>query len=118
MTEKLHAIVNFHSAGGRTRKRWPQMEAEIKKRFGDFTVSETTGPFSGEPLARQALKDGATLILAVGGDGTFSECANGFFENGEPVSPEAELAFLTSGSGCDMRKSFDSLSKSKRCLLA
>ncbi len=104
--ENLHVILNKHSAGGRTAKRWPAMEAEIKRLFGDFEVSETTGPFSGEPLTRQALEAGADLILAIGGDGTFSEAANGFFKDGAPVNPEAELAFLTSGTGCDMRKTF------------
>lgn len=104
--EKLHVILNKHSAGGRTAKRWPAMEAEIKRMFGDFEVTETTAPFSGEPLTRQALEAGADLILAVGGDGTFSEAANGFFKDGTPVNPGAELAFLTSGTGCDMRKTF------------
>lgn len=103
---KLRVILNKHSAGGRTAKRWPQMETEIRRLFGDFEVTETTGPFSGEPLTRQALEAGADLILAIGGDGTFSEAANGFFKDGAPVNPEAELAFLTSGSGCDMRKTF------------
>jgi YegS/Rv2252/BmrU family lipid kinase len=105
--EKLHVILNKHSAGGRTRKRWPHMEAEIKRLFGDFEVSETYAPFAGEILTRQALEQGADLILAVGGDGTFSEAANGFFKNGAPVNPDAELAFLTSGSGCDVRKTFN-----------
>lgn len=104
--KKLHVILNKHSAGGRTAKRWPHMQQEIRRLFGDFEVSETYGPFSGEPLTRQALEGGANLILAVGGDGTFSEATNGFFKDGQPVNPDAELAFLTSGTGCDMRRTF------------
>lgn len=106
--EKLHVILNKHSAGGRTAKRWPKMETEIRRLFGNFEVSETTAPFAGEPLTRQALEKGANLILAIGGDGTFSEATNGFFVKGAAagtlVNPEASLAFLTSGSGCDVRK--------------
>lgn len=109
-SERLHVIINMHSAGGRTARRWPQMKAEIERMFGNFDVSETTAPFSGEPLTREALEKGADLILAIGGDGTFSEAANGFFAKdtaaGTPVNPGAQLAFLTSGSGCDMRKTF------------
>jgi YegS/Rv2252/BmrU family lipid kinase len=105
--ERLHVIFNPRSAGGRTAARWPQMKEELEKRFAEIVVSETYAPFSGEPLARQALEGGADLILAIGGDGTFSECANGFFKDGAPVNPNAELAFLTSGSGCDMRKTFN-----------
>lgn len=104
--ENLHVILNKHSAGGRTAERWPQMATEIKRLFGDFEITETTGPFSGQPLTRQALEAGADLVLAIGGDGTFSEAANGFFRDGAPVNPGAELALLTSGTGCDMRRTF------------
>lgn len=104
MTENLHVILNPKSAGGRTAKRWPDFHRDIKARFGDFALSETTGPFSGEPLTRQALEDGATHIMAVGGDGTFSEATNGFFRGGNLISETAELSCLTSGSGCDLRK--------------
>ena len=107
MTERLHVIVNPKSAGGRTAKRWPDMKQEIEKRFSTFDVSETYGPFSGEPLAREAIKAGATHVMAIGGDGTFSEITNGFFEDGRPVNEDVELSFLTSGSGCDMRKTFN-----------
>lgn len=106
-SEKLHVILNKHSAGGRTAKRWPQMEAEIRRLFGDFEVSETYAPFAGEPLTCKAIEDGATLVIAIGGDGTFSEAANGFFKDGAPVNPDTELALLTSGSGCDLRKTFE-----------
>ena len=104
MTERLHVILNPTSAGGRTARRWPDFHRDIEKRFGTFSLSETTAPFSGERLTRQALENGSTHIMAIGGDGTFSEAANGFFEARRLVNPDAELSCLTSGSGCDLRK--------------
>ena len=44
--------------------------------------------------------------MAVGGDGTVSEVANGFFDGDAAVSPEAELAVIPRGSGCDFVKTF------------
>ena len=104
MSEKLHVILNPKSAGGRTAKRWPDFHRDIEQRFGAFSLSETTAPFSGESLTRQALEDGATHVLAIGGDGTFSEATNGFFKDGALINDRADLSCLTSGSGCDLRK--------------
>jgi len=101
---QVHVIVNLTSGGGRTAKRWPQMQRDIEDIFGTFKVSKTHAPFAGEGLTRQALDEGADLIIAIGGDGTFSEAVNGFIENDQLVNPSASLGFVTSGTGGDVRK--------------
>lgn len=49
----------------------------------------TAGPRDAERLAREAVRQGADVIVAVGGDGTIHEVVNGFFEaDGRPVAPD------------------------------
>jgi len=55
-------------------------------------------------LTRWALRGGYNCIVAVGGDGTLSEVVNGFFDENGPVAPDACLAVLPRGTGCDFRK--------------
>jgi YegS/Rv2252/BmrU family lipid kinase len=83
------------------------MQRDIKDIFGAHTVSKTTGPYSAVALTRQAIKEGAELVLAIGGDGTFNEAVNGFIEEDRLINPEAALGFVTSGTGGDIRKQFD-----------
>ena len=56
-------------------------------------------------LVRQALMDGRRLIIAVGGDGTINETANGFLSGGEPVNPDARLGIIPIGTGGDFQRS-------------
>ena len=49
----------------------------------NLEVALTEKPGDGSTLARQFLKQGFKKVLAIGGDGTLNEVANGFFE--EPV---------------------------------
>lgn len=101
---QVHVIVNLTSGGGRTAKRWPQMQRDIHDIFGPVEISETKQPYAGEKLTRAALKQGADLIIVIGGDGTMSEAVNGFIENDRLINPQASLGFVTSGTGCDVRK--------------
>jgi YegS/Rv2252/BmrU family lipid kinase len=54
-------------------------------------------------VTAQALVDGATTIVAVGGDGTLNEVANGFFLGGAAPAGAA-LGLLPLGTGGDFRK--------------
>jgi diacylglycerol kinase (ATP) len=103
---KTHVIVNPNAAGRRTLRRWPGIKSELDRHFKNFSFEMTERPFDGEGRARRALKQGAELIIAVGGDGTFSELSNGFFEDGALVNPDTEIAFVTSGTGCDIRRAY------------
>ncbi|MFT3810971.1 MAG: YegS/Rv2252/BmrU family lipid kinase [Micropepsaceae bacterium] len=100
------AIVNPKSGGGRTAKRLPAISAALNEALGAVEIVQTASQGDGETQARAALRRGATWIVAIGGDGTLNEVVNGFFENGQPVNPDAVFSFAMSGSGGDFRKTF------------
>lgn len=57
-------------------------------------------------LAREALAEGHSYLVAVGGDGTIHEVVNGMMDARGPVSPDAVLGILSSGSGSDFARTF------------
>ena len=73
-------IVNPTSGGGSTGKDWETLFARIKEAFDKephLAFTEKSG--DGTTLARDLIKKGYQYIVAVGGDGTINEIANGFF---------------------------------------
>src|SRR5262249_26868515 len=69
--------------------------------LGGFDVELTTEPGHATTLTREALKSGAELVVAIGGDGTINEVVNGFFDGVRAVAPGAALAILPVGTGGD-----------------
>ena len=100
-------VVNPASDHGRTARRWPEIARAAAARGLDLDVRATEAAGHASELTRAALREGAGLIVAVGGDGTVSEVANGFFDGDSAVNPAAELAVIPRGSGCDFVKTFE-----------
>lgn len=75
----------------------------IRELFAARGVSafvETTAAGEEETLARAAIADGVTTIVAIGGDGTCSGIANAILRSGAPC----RLAVIPSGTGNDFAK--------------
>jgi YegS/Rv2252/BmrU family lipid kinase len=107
MRHKTNVIVNPESNRGRTRKRWGEIREGLKSFIREFKFEFTEKPSHATHLAREAIKDGADLVIGVGGDGTMNEIANGFFEDSRIINPEAALGLVPSGTGCDLIKSLN-----------
>ncbi|MBI4481388.1 MAG: diacylglycerol kinase family lipid kinase [Acidobacteria bacterium] len=104
----IAAIVNPTSGNGSTGREWPNILQGLKERLGSITAVATEWPGHGIALSRSLLQQGFDLVIAVGGDGTFNEVVNGFFENDRPVRPGARLGIITSGTGSDFRRTLGS----------
>jgi len=99
-------VVNPYSAGGRTSRDWRMLEPALASIYPYMSVAFTHRPGEATSLVAAALREGHSEIVAVGGDGTINEAVNGFFNAGGSASPDAVLAFVSSGIGTDFKKAF------------
>ena len=102
---KIFTIVNPVSSNGKTGKRWPNYKNKFEEAGLNLDIHQTLYPGHAVSLSQQALKDGYSTIMAVGGDGTVNEIVNGFFEDGKLINKEAALLVFSQGTGSDYVKS-------------
>lgn len=96
--------MNPESGNHRALKQWEGLKPKIDALLGAYTLLQTEGPEHATQLVREALHDGHTRIVSLGGDGTAYEVVNGFFENDALINPDASMAILPIGTACDLRK--------------
>ncbi len=114
MSEKgggLLVIVN--EAAARARRAWPFVRDALGEAGVSFDVHATRHAGDARERTRSALGEGYGTVAAVGGDGTLSEIASGFFEPCEAsaegalprgINPSAALAVLPAGTGDDFAR--------------
>ncbi|HJX48204.1 MAG TPA: diacylglycerol kinase family protein [Gaiellaceae bacterium] len=95
-------LVNPVSSNGSTGKRWPELAHRAAQLglHGETLFSERSGHLI--ELAEQSARDGAELIVAVGGDGTLNEAVNGVMRAGTPT----EVATIPLGTGMDFARTY------------
>lgn len=104
--ESFALVVNPQAGAGRAGRLLPALEAALRGAGADFTRFTTEGPGHATELTRQALRDGASGVAVVGGDGTLGEALNGFFlSSGAPIAAGRWLGPLPAGTGGDFRRS-------------
>mgnify|MGYP000893684459 FL=1 len=102
--EKVAVIVNPRSAHGRTARKWPLIQRAIESTLDNVTFFHTERRYHATKLVQQALWQGFTRIISVGGDGTHFEVTNGFFEGASCINPDAVMAILPYGTGSDLAR--------------
>lgn len=75
MTAKV--VLNPYSNRWNSQKRWPQAEAALKEAGVDFALAVSEYPGHTVELARQAVLEGFSPIIAAGGDGTVGDVVEG-----------------------------------------
>jgi diacylglycerol kinase (ATP) len=99
MNDRITVIVNPASGRGRGSRLLP----DIRKTFAAVGVTDvqlTERPGDESRLTALALHNGATTIVACGGDGTWSNAANAILSSGA----DCRLALLAAGTGNDFAK--------------
>ena len=94
-------LVNPAAENGANGRRWPELAhraASLGLR-GDALLSERPGQLA--ELARAAAAGGASLLVAVGGDGTVNEVVNGIAGR-----EDVELAVIPRGTGWDFVRTY------------
>ena len=102
MSSKPLCVVNPRSGGGRTGQVLGDLRATIERALGEVDVAVTERPQHGIELAERGVSEGRSLIIAVGGDGTFSEIVDGVMRSGGAGA--CHVALIGQGTGGDFRK--------------
>jgi diacylglycerol kinase (ATP) len=117
MSDRPLVIVNPAARNGGVGRQWDGLASKLAGLGIDAETVRTQQPGHATELVRSALRNGPRLVVAVGGDGTVNEVVNGFFERGEAVAPDAELAVVPIGTGRDGVRTYGISGKPERALL-
>ena len=71
-------IINPRAA--KARRAWPTIKNQLDSAGIHYKAYETTSPGDATNKVRAALEAGVESVAVVGGDGTLSEAAEGFFQ--------------------------------------
>ena len=104
-------LIIVNNAAAKARLAWPVIRKQIEAGNIEFDFYATTQPGDATIQTRRALNAGRNTIAVVGGDGTLSEAAEGFFEFRQnlaelptPINSAASLAILPAGTGDDFAR--------------
>jgi diacylglycerol kinase (ATP) len=103
-------LIIVNNVAAKAKLAWPLVRAKLITAGIQFDVHQTVTAGDATGRTRAALNAGCELIAVVGGDGTLSEAAEGFFEPftsdafPKTINPSACLAVLPAGTGDDFAR--------------
>ena len=103
-------VIHNPVAGPKIVNRIDRVRAYLSDRGVPFRVRETAAPGDAVAMARQAAFEGADVVVAVGGDGTMNEVADGL------AGSATRLAFVPHGTGNVFAREFSLPESVEGCL--
>ena len=104
-------LIVINNVAAKARQSWPKIKKRLDAEGVQYQPHFTNHQGDATFQTSVALKSGTQLIVVVGGDGTLSEAAQGFFEFNEDldvppsaINPDATLAVLPAGTGDDFAR--------------
>ena len=96
-------IVNPVAGANTTYRKWPRISRLLRHIGLPFEFQYTEGVGHAIELARAAASDGCQFLVAVGGDGTVNEVANGILLSKD--LSKATIGIISTGTGGDFVRS-------------
>jgi diacylglycerol kinase (ATP) len=96
-------IVNPVAGAYSTRRKWPRISRLLNHIGLSFDYEYTEGTGHAIELAKAAVSDGYRYLVAVGGDGTVNEVANGILRS--MGADNTALSIISTGTGSDFARS-------------
>ena len=97
--------MNPRSGGGLSESRWARVRGALAEGLGELDSAFTTAQRDAAAIAEREAAGGRRLILALGGDGTISEVADGVLAAGAGAT--TEIGLIPRGTGGDFRRTLE-----------
>ncbi len=107
MYKMIYVIINATAGSYLAARRLRKIVKTLEKLNGDLHFNLTQYRFHAKELAKNAIADGADLIISMGGDGTFNEIVNGMMECGLPCKSLPAVGIISAGTGADLCRSLN-----------
>jgi YegS/Rv2252/BmrU family lipid kinase len=107
MVANTDMFIVMNPFAGKGRKNWILLSSILKETGIPFSLRFTSYQLDAKEMTIDAIQDGYRTIIAVGGDGTLNEIANGILEQNVCPSTDIALGMIPIGSGNDWRRMFN-----------
>ncbi len=107
MDQRWLVVINPNAGIRRAEKEWPSIEKLLHEQGFLFDPHHTTHPEHATEIVRREISLGYNKVIAVGGDGTFNEVANGIMQQKRIPSNEVTLGMITVGTGNDWGRMYN-----------